>query len=329
MFLISCNILIHLLNKLVEGSSLNPNIDSVYKDLNNLASKYEYLLKSNKKIKNNSPIWVMWYQGIENAPPIIKVCVASIYKNKAKHRLILLDKNNLYNYITLPDYIMDKFNRNVFSITHFSDIVRFALLYKYGGYWIDSSYLVTAPLMHLNTSYFTLKVIHCFSSTHISKCRWAVNFFATPKNDFLATYGYNAIIEYWKKYDSLIEYFLIDIIFFVAFNKEEKIRNLTNNLPYINCNIFSLANKLNNNFNKCDIECPFNKLSRGLRGKIYNKGIMTNFGYLAKEYKLNMINFSQKKDDIFLNDYIYFLIFIFFCVIKLHRKYNRKKVRKK
>ena len=53
---------------------------------------------------------------------------------------------------------MDKFTNNIFSITHFSDIIRMALLSKYGGYWIDSTYLVTSPLTKVNTSFFYFEI---------------------------------------------------------------------------------------------------------------------------------------------------------------------------
>ena len=59
---------------------------------------------------------------------------------------------------------MDKFINNIFSITHFSDIIRMALLSKYGGYWIDSTYLVTSPLTKVNTSFFTLKLNYCWTN---------------------------------------------------------------------------------------------------------------------------------------------------------------------
>ena len=76
----------------------------------------------------------MWYQGIETAPPIVLSCMQSIIQNRKKHPVIIISKYNLEKYIKLPSYIMDKFINNIFSITHFSDIIRMALLSKYGGY---------------------------------------------------------------------------------------------------------------------------------------------------------------------------------------------------
>ena len=111
-----------------------------------IVKKYMYLIKIEENVSNDSPIWVMWYQGIEKAPPLIKACIHSIIINKVDHPIYLLDKYNLGNYIKLPKFILRKFYKGIFSITHFSDNVRMALLSAYGGYWIDSTYLITAPL---------------------------------------------------------------------------------------------------------------------------------------------------------------------------------------
>ena len=115
----------------------NFTLDDVKKDFENIINKYKYLIKKEKNIKENCPIWTMWYQGIEAAPPIVRSCIQSIIENRVKHPVIIITKYNIDKYIKLPYYIMEKFNKNIITLTHFSDIVRIALLFKYGGYWID------------------------------------------------------------------------------------------------------------------------------------------------------------------------------------------------
>ena len=157
-----------------------------------------------------------------------------------------------------------------------------ALLSKHGGYWIDSTYLVNSPINYTKSSLFTLKLTHCFRPK--SKCLWAGNFLAMPKNSFLSTYAYNAFLFYWKKYNSLIKYFLIDHIISVAYNNLPEFRNLIEKLPYIECNIFILRKKLNKYYNKSLYDCSFNKLSR--RGKYisYIGKKITNYGFLISKY---------------------------------------------
>ena len=124
----------HFIDKELTKIKFNPktlNWTNIEKDFSSLALKYKYLIKNEKNIPENSPIWVMWYQGIKNAPPIVLSCIKSIIINRGKHRIFIIDKYNIDNYIQLPSYIKEKFNNRTFSITHLSDIIRMGLLSKY------------------------------------------------------------------------------------------------------------------------------------------------------------------------------------------------------
>ena len=246
------------------------------KEFECLVDKYKKPIISEKNISDDSPIWMMWYQGINNAPPIVLSCIQSIIENKANHSLILLDKFNLKNYIELPSYITEKFKKKIFSITHYSDIIRMAILSKYGGYWIDSTY-------------FTLKLSYCFKHPFI-KCIWSGNFFAVPKNSFIATYSYYSFLYYWKKYNSLLDYFLIDYIISIAYYNVPEFKNKIKKLPFVNCNIFYLAQRLNSSYNESDFNCNFNKLNKGNNPVIINNNSKTNYGYIYEKYKFNITN---------------------------------------
>ena len=275
----------------VEPNHKSLTWNNIKKDFELLVNKYKYLFKHEKNIDENSPIWMMWYQGIENAPPLVKSCIQSVIKNKLKHPLYIISKYNLEKYVKLPFYIIEKFNKGIISITHLSDIIRFALLFKYGGYWIDSTYFITTPLRKVNTNFYTLKLNYCFTnSIHFIKCIWSGNFFAVPKNSFIATYGYFAFLHYWKKYNSLIHYFLIDYIIYIAYKNVQEFKDVIIKLPYVPCKISSLSRKLNSNFNKSDISCYFNKINRKRSHYPFNDKKITNYGYIIKNYKLDLNN---------------------------------------
>ena len=268
------------------------SLNIIKNDFKVLAKQYEYLLDKEEVIPEDSPIWIMWYQGINNAPPLVKACLQSVLINRAKHPVYLVDESNLNKYIELPDYILQKFYAKKFDITHFSDIVRMALLSKHGGYWIDSTYFVNTPLIHNNYSLFTLKLSECYPGT-VTKCRWAGNFLGMPKRSFLSVYAYNAFLFYWKNYDKLIDYFLIDEIILVGFDNAPKLRTLIDKLPYVTCNIFRLHASLDYEIKKTDFECPFNKLNKKVNEITLYNGEKTNYGYLIDEYKLDTSNISN------------------------------------
>ena len=278
------------------NTNTNKNIPTwteVKHDLELLIDEYKYLMNSDKIIEEDSPIWMMWYQGIENAPPIVLSCIQSVINNRGKHPIILISKYNLEKYIKLPKYITEKFNNKTFTITHLSDIVRFALLQKYGGYWIDATYLlINTPLNKVNTTFYTLKLKDCFPHPFIT-CQWCGNFIASSKNSFFATYGYQAFLNYWYKYNSLIDYFLIDYIISVLYNKEKKFKEKINELPLVACNTFSLVRKFNDKYNEKDFQCSFNKLGKGGDWVTSKDAKSTNYGFILEKYKFNAKNVNE------------------------------------
>lgn len=107
--------------------------------------QYDY--QENKEcIGPSSNIWTLWWQGCEKAPDIVKVCIASIKKNAGNHPVILLDQYNYKQYVTLPDHVVDNFEKGNISIAHLSDMIRTSLLYKYGGIWMDATLYMLHPL---------------------------------------------------------------------------------------------------------------------------------------------------------------------------------------
>ena len=163
------------------------------------------------------------------------------------------------------------------------------LLFKYGGYWIDSTYFITTPLIKINYSFFSLK-----DRTY----KWYMNCFASCKHGFLVTFGYIVFLFYWKKYNSLIDYFLIDKLVAVAYNKTPEFTKQIDALPLLNCSTFNLLFALNGHYDKSKI-CTFNKLSyKKFSGLPYGTW-MSNFKYIIDNYKFDFNNIN--KNNIILN----------------------------
>ena len=92
-------------------------------------------------------IWVCWFQCEENMPEVVRVCIDSIRKNAPKGvKVVLITLDNVCDYVEFPDFILKKVKQGKISITHFSDVLRFSLLKKYGGLWIDSTVYVSRPI---------------------------------------------------------------------------------------------------------------------------------------------------------------------------------------
>jgi len=105
-------------------------------------------------------IWIIWYQGFDNAPELVKRCVDSWYYFNPDFEIILLDKNNLSNYIELNNPI--DFNRRDLTVQAKSELHRLDLLHKYGGVYTDATVFCTKPLNewlpeYLKTGFFAFR----------------------------------------------------------------------------------------------------------------------------------------------------------------------------
>jgi len=90
-------------------------------------------------------IWLYWGQGWHNAPNLQKYVASSWYLNNPNWKLNLLDDEKIYDLLRdeVP-YLFDK-NKNI-TYQAKSDIIRLAILNKYGGVWADSTLLCMQPL---------------------------------------------------------------------------------------------------------------------------------------------------------------------------------------
>jgi len=88
-------------------------------------------------------IWILWLQGVSNAPFIVKKCVDSWINENPTWDIIVLDKDNLMEYIDLeiPKGIFESL-----PIQKQSNLIRLQLLSDYGGVWVDATTLCMNPL---------------------------------------------------------------------------------------------------------------------------------------------------------------------------------------
>lgn len=199
-------------------------------------------------------VWVLWWQGKNDMPPIVKICFNSLQKNIKDIPLVLITKENFYKYVDLPKYITEKIKKDI-SITHLSDILRFALLSKYGGLWIDATVLLTKNITDINIMFeldtFTAKISNMNKkSFNIAYDRWTGFLMANNiYNNFLFDCGKSLFFQFWKKHSILIDYFLIDYFINILYKNNLFVQNMIDKIPINNTNIFVLNNLLNKNLN--------------------------------------------------------------------------------
>ena len=193
------------------------------------ASKYNYTLDIVPIMKCNPGIhyvYFFWYQGRDAMPPIIQACynqIVKVNKDNKNVRIILITKNNLNCIIKIPDYIYENLNAKNMSLAHFSDIVRFSLLYYYGGLWSDATVYHANAIRSemLKRTYWTINTPTPRYTISVSMHKWSTYFISiSKKKDAFAKDVLNCLLAYWKKETSIFDYFLLDyIIDYVCKNK--------------------------------------------------------------------------------------------------------------
>jgi hypothetical protein len=86
-------------------------------------------------------IWLFWHKSVDESEPVIKFCYDIIRKNCSDYDIYTLDLQNYKRYV--DDYqVINIMDSNKVSINHKSDLLRFYLIYKYGGIYLDSSIII-------------------------------------------------------------------------------------------------------------------------------------------------------------------------------------------
>lgn len=219
-----------------------------------LLKKYSYLLDGyvheGGNITPTSNIWLFWWQGInEDTPIIVKKCIDSIIANSGSRKVIIIDQNNYNKYVSIPDYIIRKLNKKQMTLTHFSDILRMALLSEYGGIWMDATLYMVEKIPRDMKNYSIYSIKHnMFSDYHVCKGKWSGFFLACGENNSTIRLFRDFFYEYWKHEDMLITYFLIDCIIAICYENIDEIRKIIDAVPKNNENVFKLQNMLFNNY---------------------------------------------------------------------------------
>jgi len=196
-------------------------------------------------------IWICWWDGIEFMPPIVKACYRSVLKHKNDFEVTVITKNNFANYVSIPEHIINKFNSGIITVTHLSDVIRMLLLEKYGGLWLDASILVTNDIILNDKSFFTIRGDS--RDENVAVQRWAGNCIGGMPGAILFSFICHFFSEYWKKFNDMIDYFLIDYAIDFAYTSFPGIKEMIDSIcledKFSNANYMFLQKQLRKEFN--------------------------------------------------------------------------------
>lgn len=253
-----------------------------------IKNEYENNMLENDTIQEECPIWIFWWQGIEDAPPVVKICIKSIDTYKGNHNINIITSDNIKDYVDIPNYIYEKLENGIITLTQFSDILRAQLLYQYGGIWMDSTILMVGEFpkdMYKKTFY----TIHHQqrSEYHVCKGKWTGFFMASVPGNPIFKFLTAGFYEYWKTQECLIAYLLIDCFIAIGYENISDITKQIDEVPINNVGTLKMATCLNTIYKRKLFEglckdTSLHKLSNKLYIKEDNKTI---YHYIYSRFK--------------------------------------------
>lgn len=183
------------------------------------------------KDDKNEKIWTIWLQGEENAPALVKACYRSMRKH-LKQELVVLDETNLFDYITLPKEIIEKRKAGKIKNAHFADICRVELLYEHGGFWLDSTGFVTAPIPDwiADEDFFVYLAGQNVGSPYsfMQNC-----FIRARKGAYLLDAWRAMILDYWIHENHNFDYFMHQLLFKTLVLNDERAKKYFAEMPHV------------------------------------------------------------------------------------------------
>lgn len=260
---------LNLLGRLISLPRINLSLKYLESKIpETLAKNYSY--DNLKKLSPEAqPVFVMWFQGENNMPPIVQKCYESIKKNFTNRKIILITEENLTDYAKLPDFILDKYRSGNITRTHLSDITRDYLLFNFGGTWIDSTVYLSKTITDsfFNEPFYgpcgiisekTKDWKYIFHESN----GWNTWFMGSNTINYpLFNFLYSAFLEYFTKESQVIDYFQQDMLISLFYKNNLIFKeNIQQQIPN-NTNAHLLARSMRKTSNKKNIRLINNLLS--------------------------------------------------------------------
>ena len=173
----------------------------------------------------NKTIWVFWWQGNHNEIPLVSMCLKSLEREKREDvELVILTKDNLDQYCSIPPIFREKVDDGIITITHFSDIVRMALLAQRGGVWLDATVYAVSDFSYIFASNLWSMRKPIDTHQYIPMGRWSAYAIASGQGHPVAVMMLAVFEVYWTQHECMIDYFLVDYCLDFLYERVPQIR---------------------------------------------------------------------------------------------------------
>lgn len=180
-----------------------------------LLERKGYYEEHRQEQRRSKRVWVFWLQGLEQAPELVKVCVASMRRHLKDREVTLLTYDNYKGYAELPHHVVERYERGEMPAALFADLLRLELLTRHGGTWMDASMWVTGchekAKELLDADLFMYQALKKGDSTFYGTSNWFIT--ACAGNRPLMVLR-DVLTQYWRDYDVTLNYYMFHDFFY-------------------------------------------------------------------------------------------------------------------
>lgn len=159
-----------------------------------------------------APIWMMWLDGVASMPTKYQPFIDSISRNNPGRPLRIVDFDEVRRLVRVPEVILERVRDGSLRKAHLSDVLRFLLLEKYGGVWLDLTVFQVRPMPEnvLAVPFWSVKGLDYFPYATAIPCglEWQVYAMASQPYALFNRIMIDLYCEYWRRYDFVTDYFL-------------------------------------------------------------------------------------------------------------------------
>ena len=182
-----------------------------WKDYIYLRDKYDqYIERKEPTIgKDSGYLFLLWLQGWDNAPLIVKKCRQSVEKYVTNRKIIYLNEKNCMNYIEIPNDIQELHKKGIICNAHYSDLIRLELLKNWGGLWLDATVFLSGELYSYITdqSLFTYQLPKFYARSISNWLMYA------HSNHIIIEETLHLLYTYWRTEMKCVNYYVMHYLF--------------------------------------------------------------------------------------------------------------------
>jgi hypothetical protein len=201
-------------------------------------------ISSKRGVDLSKNIWIYWGQNWNNAPLLQRIIAALWIKKNPDWKVYLLNDRNIRKFLLNDEvpYLFD--NNKIITYQAKSDIIRLAVLNKYGGVWADSTMLGMQSLNHWvfeATAKTGIWMYHGWGGGFHPNNGIASWFIVSKKNSYIIKKWKESCDQYWLEKNQAHTYFWMDELFRKLYDTDAIFKDYWLKTPNICCEDYGQA----------------------------------------------------------------------------------------